>query len=314
MYVSLHGVNVTPDADDRIAVFTPAGAPVDSIGTGGTGDGQLNNPGGIDFNPVGDRIRVADTNNNRVQEFDSDGDFVSKLGTAGAGAGQFSFPAGIVFDPAANQFFVADRGNNRIQVFNSAGTFVSEFPAEAPTDLALAALAPTCRADLAVTSFEVFEKDGRDPWFNHFVEGFEHRGRVTVRNNGGDTVGGHVTFFAGDANKGILLRLTAALPKPLASGESATIEFRFETELEFKVYWAIVEIQDGCEDPTSANNTSQDLSVRTLSRVGSKLERISPRISRGLLALFGADSTPTPPKRLTGGVVREASDITRIHL
>ena len=48
-----------------------------TVGTPGSGDGQLDGPRGIVVDLKGD-IYVVDTDNNRIQEFDSNGKFITK--------------------------------------------------------------------------------------------------------------------------------------------------------------------------------------------------------------------------------------------
>ena len=88
----------------------------DQWGSSGSGDGQLNGPGGIAVDSAGN-IYVADTGNNRVQKFGKSGQFLTKWGSIGSANGQFHRPEGIAVDSNGN-VFVADADNHRVQVFN----------------------------------------------------------------------------------------------------------------------------------------------------------------------------------------------------
>src|SRR5215831_20401366 len=97
-----------------------------TIGTPGSGDGQLDGPRGIVVDLKGD-IYVVDTDNNRIQEFDSNGKFITKWGSAGSGDGQFNSPIGITLDYARGYVYVTDSGNNRVEKFTANGTFITKW-------------------------------------------------------------------------------------------------------------------------------------------------------------------------------------------
>jgi hypothetical protein len=81
-------------------------------GTGGSGEGQFNQPHGLAVDGHGD-VFVADSGNNRVQEFFATGKYITQFGSSGSGAGQFSDPLGIAV--AGGQAYVVDAGNNRVE-------------------------------------------------------------------------------------------------------------------------------------------------------------------------------------------------------
>ena len=116
-------VYVADVGNNRIEVFSPAGAYVTQWGSWGTGNGQFRGLGGIVLDGNG-HLYVADAGNSRIQEFTTSGSPVTQWGGQGTGNGQFSTnsPAGLAF--GANGFLYAvDSGNNRIEEFNSSGTF-----------------------------------------------------------------------------------------------------------------------------------------------------------------------------------------------
>lgn len=90
-------------------------------GSPGTGDGQFNHPASIENDPNGQRIYIADLDNNRIQVLNSDGEFVTKWGTLGKGDGQFSGPGDIASDPSGEFIYVMDIDNNRVQKFDKNG-------------------------------------------------------------------------------------------------------------------------------------------------------------------------------------------------
>ena len=96
-------------------------------GSPGTGDGQFNHPASIEHDPNGQRIYIADLDNNRIQVLNSDGEFVTKWGTLGKGDGQFSGPGDIASDPSGEFIYVMDIDNNRVQKFDKNGEFIMEW-------------------------------------------------------------------------------------------------------------------------------------------------------------------------------------------
>lgn len=103
----------TPGTTPRY--YDSRGAFVTSIGTAGSGPGQVDGARGIAADPVG-RLLVADTGNNRVGFFNSFAGglgAIDQFGVVGGGVGQFSSPGSLATAPGA-LLYVADDGNQRI--------------------------------------------------------------------------------------------------------------------------------------------------------------------------------------------------------
>src|SRR5262249_53425093 len=83
-------------------------------GSSGTGDGQFNQPIGVDVH--GDEVYVTDGFNSRVEVFNRSGAFLREWGNFGAGDGQLNQPAGVSVQ--GDEVFVTDFANNRVQVFD----------------------------------------------------------------------------------------------------------------------------------------------------------------------------------------------------
>jgi uncharacterized protein (TIGR03663 family) len=93
-----------------------------TIGSQGSGPGQLDQPGDVTLDAEGN-LYVTEVANNRLQKFDADGNFVASVGGQGDGEGEFMEPWGLATDAQGN-VYVADTFNHRIQVFDSDLEFV----------------------------------------------------------------------------------------------------------------------------------------------------------------------------------------------
>jgi DNA-binding beta-propeller fold protein YncE len=113
-------------------------------GESGAGAGEMNGPGGIDFDPGSALLYVADYGNRRIDVFEAGGGFVKALGKevksggpgnvctelTGCQAGASNESAGALveaYDVAAapdGRIAVADAGNRRIDVFSTGGAFI----------------------------------------------------------------------------------------------------------------------------------------------------------------------------------------------
>lgn len=120
------GKETTPD---RISVLSPDGKRIREWGSSGTGDGELNWPGGIAIGRNG-RVYVADQTNHRVQMFDRRGRFLGKWGKYGTRPGQFGGkalensrvggPQFIALD-AAGAVYTTEASVGRVQKFTADG-------------------------------------------------------------------------------------------------------------------------------------------------------------------------------------------------
>jgi sugar lactone lactonase YvrE len=125
--VDCHGnVYVTNQGTNNVMVYNPGNpaTPFLTFGTGGTGNGQFQNPIGIAVDPSG-YIYVSDFSY-RLQKFTSSGAFVTQWGGTGSGPGQFNGCAAIAID-SSNNIYVADTNNYRIEEFTSNGAFITQF-------------------------------------------------------------------------------------------------------------------------------------------------------------------------------------------
>jgi DNA-binding beta-propeller fold protein YncE len=101
-----------------------------SFGSRGDGTTTFNNPGGIEIDPGGDLVYVADTLNHRVKIHTGGGAFVDQFGGPGSGNGQFNLPVDVAVRNAGDgrrAIYVADLNNNRIQIIDDQLRFLGAF-------------------------------------------------------------------------------------------------------------------------------------------------------------------------------------------
>ena len=127
--ISRGEVVVTEWGRHCVSVFRPSGERVRSVGTRGSGQGQLDHPSGIAVDSDGN-ILVADSINHRIPKFSADGQFLAAVGTRGSRPLQFLCPTGVAVNKINNNVYVADKLNCRVQVLNSDLTFSSTFGTE----------------------------------------------------------------------------------------------------------------------------------------------------------------------------------------
>lgn len=80
-----------------------------TIGTKGSGDGNLDRPMGVAVDGLTGHIFVTDMNNNCVKIFSSEGDFLHKI--------PISSPSAIELDPFHQRMLIAESASNSIQIF-----------------------------------------------------------------------------------------------------------------------------------------------------------------------------------------------------
>lgn len=102
-----------------------AGSPA-RWGSPGQGPGQLSSPAAVAVR--GDRVYVADFDNDRVQAFTRDGEPLFAFGSSGVEPGRLRGPAGLAID-RDGRVLVADHYNHRIQRFGADGEYLDGWPA-----------------------------------------------------------------------------------------------------------------------------------------------------------------------------------------
>ena len=108
--------------NDWVEEFNEKGEYITTVGSAGSGSGQLKEPKGIAID-AHNNVWITDYGNNRVEEFNEKGEFVRTVGSAGSGNGQFSGPRELTVDHSG-YLWVTDGGNNRVEEFNEKGEFL----------------------------------------------------------------------------------------------------------------------------------------------------------------------------------------------
>ncbi|MCX6357271.1 MAG: 6-bladed beta-propeller [Candidatus Aureabacteria bacterium] len=117
-------VYILDAATHQVAVYSPQGAPLATIGESGFWKKTFPRPSSVALDTEG-RIFVADAKSDTVQVFDRTGAFSMKIGQRGVAPGNFKKPTGLDLDAARN-LYVVDQGNMRVQKFDPRGIFVTQ--------------------------------------------------------------------------------------------------------------------------------------------------------------------------------------------
>lgn len=116
---SAGNILVADTIGNEVHVLNSTGTVIDTIGSGGTGNGQFDEPTDVALDSS-DNVYVVDSGNHRVQKFTAGTyAYAAQEGGEGAGNGEFSTPVALAID-AGDRVAVVDRGNRRVQVFDDA--------------------------------------------------------------------------------------------------------------------------------------------------------------------------------------------------
>lgn len=115
------------EVGNEVSIFTPEGEYIGGVGSGGTGPGEFDEPGALEFSPKTGNLYVGDVFNLRVNVYDPEGNYIETLAEGEFGGlieGRAFFgPSGITFD-AENNVYVGDFSNDRILKINEAGEII----------------------------------------------------------------------------------------------------------------------------------------------------------------------------------------------
>ena len=117
----------------RVSKVNADGRTVMTIGSPGSGPGELSSPSGFALDAEHGLLYVADTNNHRVQKFSIDGTPLGGWGEPGSGDGQFNQPTDVAIGPDGG-IYVVDSGNRRVQKFDASGSLTGKWGGQGSGD------------------------------------------------------------------------------------------------------------------------------------------------------------------------------------
>ena len=120
---SAGNVYVADYNNNRIAKFSPTGAPLKGWGTRGSANGQFIRPYGVAVDAA-NRVYVADSDNNRIQQFSATGGYLRTYGTPGTGSKQFFQLRRVAVGTGSSPLvYGADLWGNKILRFSQTGVY-----------------------------------------------------------------------------------------------------------------------------------------------------------------------------------------------
>jgi DNA-binding beta-propeller fold protein YncE len=120
---SAGNVYVADYNNNRIAKFSPTGAPLKGWGTRGSANGQFIRPYGVAVD-AGNRVYVADSDNNRIQQFSATGGYLRTYGTRGTGPKQFFQLRRVAVGAGSSPLvYGADLWGNKVLRFSQTGIY-----------------------------------------------------------------------------------------------------------------------------------------------------------------------------------------------
>ncbi len=118
---------VVDSGNHRVVIFDSSGRRIGQLGQQGSGDGQLQDPVGIDVAADGG-IYVADRGNARIVKFFSDGS--APISIPLQADGEEVVPIDVAVSPLAAELFVTSNNNHRVLIFSSAGELLRSWGGE----------------------------------------------------------------------------------------------------------------------------------------------------------------------------------------
>lgn len=118
-------VYVADTGNKRIRVYDLSGQYLYDIGSGGSQEGQLDEPVGVVASADG-RVFVADTWNDRISVFRNDGTYLSSFKVSGWYQDLGNRPY-LALDPKRNLLYVGDPDGGRVLVYDTSGNCVGSF-------------------------------------------------------------------------------------------------------------------------------------------------------------------------------------------
>jgi len=126
-------IYVVDQGRTRIVKFSPDGQVLASWGSGGSGDGQFNDPTAIAVDPTKNTVYVADPLNRRIQLFDSNGRFLANWLIP-----EWGRPSGfedVAMDSQRSRLYASSANMNTILVFDLQGNRLGSLTPPPPDKL-----------------------------------------------------------------------------------------------------------------------------------------------------------------------------------
>jgi hypothetical protein len=233
-----------------LAKLDKSGTPLVSIGSSGSGNGELDDPEDFAISSTG-VIFVADSGNRRVQAFSSDGVFLKEIRSDTSG--KLENPVAIALD-SQDDIYVLDKGRSVVSIYSAKGDPLGVFGNQASRDGKPILAKPVA---LMVTRDEVFVLDSNQ------VKVFSHKGqyiRSLCASGSGPgelddpqaiTATGEATFSISERGNKRLQSFTTLYQPPapehlVALGVVHAIELRWAApELPYVKQYRIFRAQDG---------------------------------------------------------------------
>jgi DNA-binding beta-propeller fold protein YncE len=123
---ALGRVYVADTGNKRVRVYTAEGQFIRDIGSGGSGEGQLDEPAGLTIDNENNRLYVADTWNQRVSVFSLEGEPLFQFNVRGWYDDLGNRPY-LALDEARDLLYVSDPDAGRVLVYDPEGNCLGSF-------------------------------------------------------------------------------------------------------------------------------------------------------------------------------------------
>ena len=153
------------------------------------GDGELEGPVGMAFDPMEKRLYVVDTQKHQVKVFTKDGQLLQTIGRRGDGQGEFHHPLTIALSRSGDTLYIVDSFHFAVQALDKDGNFLFSF---GPTAVGIGTMARP--RDIAVDSDgHVYITDA----VRNNVQMYDSQGRLLLRFGSMGTGAGQFRLPAG---------------------------------------------------------------------------------------------------------------------
>ncbi|OUL21659.1 6-bladed beta-propeller [Nostoc sp. RF31YmG] len=114
-----------PNIGNKVDVFNPQGQYLRSIGKGGKGPGEFDEPSALEIDPQTKNLYVGDVFNNRVNIYDPQGSYIKSFGSFGGliPGRAFFGPSGVTFDKTGN-VYIGDFSGDKINKYTKDGELI----------------------------------------------------------------------------------------------------------------------------------------------------------------------------------------------